>query len=50
MEDRRREEVIQRRDRPVLVPGAPLVAAQDVLQRLGVLRDAEGVGEVRVLV
>ena len=49
-EDGRREEVIERGDRPVLVPRPPLVAAQDVGQRVGMLGDAQRVREVRVLV
>src|SRR5439155_17054131 len=49
-EDERLEGIVERRDRPVLRPRPPLVAAQQVAQGMRMLEDAQAVREVVVLV
>jgi len=49
-EDTGCEEEVERRDRPMLIPGPPGVALEDVGERMWARRDVEGVREVRVLV
>src|SRR5437867_4938094 len=49
-EDEGLERVVQRCDRPMLRPRPPLVAVDEVPDGMGVLEDAQAVGEVVVLV